>query len=279
MIRAYNLSCSGMPKALFTLAVRTAQGQVAYRAAVAISLLSNALAFVVLVSVWRAALGHSGGRAGFSQEQLIAYVAFSFIINFSVSVMADARFGSRILSGVVLFDLVRPMGCMWMQLGQAFGAFLGKLLPLTVMIAVALGALGTIALPASFTNLLLSVLSLLLAFMVNFGIEYLAAQLLFMTTHFYGVVAARMAVHAVFSGLYAPLAFFPDYIQKVAYVMPFRHVIETPLLIYWDRAGPDSGLSLLGQQLAWAMALLVVAHLLLSRFLRRLTINGEGGQR
>jgi ABC-2 type transport system permease protein len=263
----------GSVKAVTSLALRTAEGQWTYRGAIGMSLASNGIALLVLVSVWSAAYD-TAAPAAMPRERLIAYLVLAFIVNFAVSVMVDARLGSRILTGAVLFDISRPLGCMSMQLGQALGALLAKLLPVFAMFCVAWSLLGGAVLPPYRPTLLLAPLSFGLAFLVNFGIEYLAAQLLFSTAHFYGVVSARLAVHSALSGLFAPLELLPEWLGEVATWMPFRHVIETPVLVHMgDLSGP-AACSIVAQQAVWAAALFVAADWCFRKCLTRLTIYG-----
>lgn len=267
-------SFRGFGRGIVSLALRTAEGQWTYSGAILMSLAANGVGLLVLLSVWSAAYADVQRSERLPADQLTAYLILAFLLNFAVSVMVDARLGSRILSGAVLFDLARPLGCMPVQMGQAIGALLGKLPALSAMAVVAGLLLPHSTLPSEVAQVAFGAISMVLAFFVNFAIEYLAAQLLFLTTHFYGVVAARMAIHGALSGLFAPLMFFPSGLEMVGRWLPFRHVIETPLVILLGVRHVESTQTLLAWQVSWIAFLLAAAHISLRRMLKNFAIHG-----
>jgi ABC-2 type transport system permease protein len=110
--------------------------------------------------------------------------------------------------------------------------------------------------------------------LLNFAIGYLAAQSLFLTLHYYGVTQSRTALHYAFSGLAAPLALFPPGLKSAASALPFRHVIETPVLIGLGMVPRAAVPGLLLQQVAWAGGLLALAAVLFQEWFKRHQLQG-----
>jgi len=90
----------------------------------------------------------------------------------------------------------------------------------------------------------------------------------------YGVLFTRLALHQAFSGVAAPLSLFPPALYGVASVLPFRHVIETPVSIWLGRVPIErAGWSLLAQA-GWAAALLAAGAGIFGLVLSRHQIQG-----
>jgi len=237
-------------------------------------LASSAVRYFVLLLVWRQAYTAGSAQPAYPSERLFAYLAVAFILNFALTLMVEVRFGSRLQSGMIAFDVMRPLGCMPLQLAQAVGEALSSGLVAVVLYGVAWAVFGKGVLPPSAEWFFLGLLSAGLALLLNFAIGYLAAQSLFLTLHYYGVTQSRSALHYAFSGLAAPLALFPPKLRAAASVLPFRHVIETPVSIGLGLVPPSSVLTLLLQQVAWAVGLLALAAVLFQAWFKRHQLQG-----
>jgi ABC-2 type transport system permease protein len=263
-------SCRGF----LTLTEKTVRGRYAYRVASALSLLANAVGYLVFVLVWRAVYAENPGRLAVPAEQLFPYLMWAFALNFVLTLAVDGRFMQRVRLGLVTSDLLRPMGFMPVQLAQAVGDVVtnaGMMLPL---VAVGVLAFGVGVFPPTASALLFGLLSLALAFLVNFGISYLIVQATFLTDSSYGVFFTRVALHQVFSGLSAPLALFPGPLRAAAAALPFHCVVETPVRIWLGQATRSELPGLLLTQLGWAAALLLLSGAIFDQVLKRHQIQG-----
>ena len=89
-----------------------------------------------------------------------------------------------------------------------------------------------------------------------------------------GVFALSAGIVMFFSGMLIPIPLFPDWVQTVVNVLPFRGLMDTPYRFYLGHI-PASDLMLhLAHQLLWATAIVLAGRWLLSRGLRRLVVQG-----
>jgi ABC-2 type transport system permease protein len=88
------------------------------------------------------------------------------------------------------------------------------------------------------------------------------------------VLFARAALHQVFSGLSAPLVMFPPPLRRVAAWLPFRHEIETPARLWLGQASLAEAPSLLLQQAAWGVGLVLAGELVFRAVMHRHQIQG-----
>lgn len=258
----------------FSLVEKTVRARAAYRLSTLISLVTSASGYAIFLLVWRE-LYASGKVDGLvPREELFAYLIVAFVLNFTLWLMVEGRFSQRLRQGLIACDLLRPIGFMPSQLAQALGdAAMNVTIALPVYaVGVFFGGRGV--LPPSFAALALGLMSVLLAFLVNFGISYLMVQFSFVTQTLYGIYFARMAMHQAFSGLSAPLALFPASLASWGSVLPFRHVIETPTRILLGHAPLAEVPRLLAWQALWAGGLFAISASIFHLVLRRHQLQG-----
>ena len=256
------------------LAEKTARTKLTYRLSTLIAFLSHGLGYAVFLLIWLEVYRAAPHARAMPRQVLIAYLTLGFMLNSVLNLTVEARFGLRLRQGLITADLLRPLGFLPQQLAQAMGdVIVNGILVLPVGL---LGChfLGPQLLPASAASCALGMLSALFALLINFGLSYLIVQALFVLHSAYGILFTRTAMHQVFSGLSAPLALFPDGLRELAEVLPFRHIIETPVLLWLGQVERAAALTLLGQQLAWLVALLVVGASVFSLALSRHQIQG-----
>lgn len=257
----------------WVLAEKTLRAKLAYRLSLLISLIANALGYVVFFLVW-SEVYRGGGNGGLPSERLFPYLVAAFVLNFTLSLSVEVRFGQRLRQGLITSDLLRPLGFMPFQLAQAVGDAACNLVLALPLLALAVSQLGAVLLPGDLLSAVAGVLSVALGFLVNFGVSYLVVQASFVTSSFYGILFTRMALHQVFSGLSAPLVLFPPALQAVAAWLPFRHVIETPALIWLGHTPAAHVPLLLLEQAAWACGMIALSVGLFRAALGRHQVQG-----
>lgn len=257
----------------WALAEKTLRAKFAYRLALLISLLANALGYLVFFLVW-SEVYRGGGGGGLSSERLFPYLVTAFVLNFALSLNVEVRFGQRLRQGLITSDLLRPLGFMPFQLAQAIGDAAGNLVLVLPVVVLSMFEFGAAVLPSDVLSATAGALSMALGLLVNFAVSYLVVQATFVTSSFYGVYFTRVALHQVFSGLSAPLVLFPPALRAVAEWLPFRHVIETPARIWLGHTPLDQVLPLLAEQAAWGCGLLVVSVGLFRAALSRHQVQG-----
>jgi ABC-2 type transport system permease protein len=124
-------------------------------------------------------------------------------------------------------------------------------------------------------GLFLFPLSLLLAFLISFSIDYFIGLLGFYSESVWGFSTTKEIIVTVFSGALIPLQFFPEAIQKVLYWLPFQAIYHTPLMMV---TRPDQGLEvflpMLLIQLGWAGVTFFLARLFYNQAIKVLRIAG-----
>jgi len=89
-----------------------------------------------------------------------------------------------------------------------------------------------------------------------------------------GVGRLTLAASYLLSGVLVPLPLYPDWTQSVLAALPFRGLMDIPFRLYMGHIPPEEVLQLLGHQLGWTLAFIVLGRWLLTRATRRIVIQG-----
>jgi len=257
-----------------SLFLRSAKAGFAYQASTFTEILTAAFIYAVPMLVWRQVYAQDPTGMPLSKEHMFPYLLLACCVNYSLSMGVEFRLGNRIRSGLIATDLLKPVDFQVSQgviciSDSVFHALLG----LSVFFCGFL-FLGPAVFPASAPAFLMFLASFALAFLIQYGICFIFVQGAFYTYSGYGIFAARGALHQTFSGLSAPLAFYPPLLKTTGDWLPFQHAIHTPVSIYMGWAEGAQALHLLGQQAVWALGLYLLGKLLLVGSLKQLEVQG-----
>lgn len=253
---------------------RALKANFAYKSSTFLGLFTGALTYGITVLVWRHVYAQGGPARALSANEMFAYLALAFCLNYALTINIDQRVGQRIRLGLIATDLLKPLDFQLTQAIQAlsdslFNGFVGL-----GVLAVVYTVLGPVILPKNPACLLLFLPSVFLAFVVQYSIVFFFVQGAFYTYSGYGLFASRVALHQTFSGLQAPLILYPPILLTIGRWLPFQHIIFTPISIYMGRVEGAQALNLLGEQTLWAAGLYLVGHYTLRKALGQLEIQG-----
>jgi ABC-2 type transport system permease protein len=257
-------------------AQRGFQRAITYRFQFWAELLINLLFMYVYVCLWRALYTGHGAVAGYGRRQLLTYIVVSqTLITFQFTVGAWRIIETKVRSGEVAIDLVRPVNFQSMMLATAVGTALHTLLTNMLPKFALFAAAGVVARPASPLAAALFPISAALGFLVLFGIEFLIGVSAFWLVEVRGVYSVVMwGIAGLLSGYFLPLEFFPRWLAAIARTLPFPAMVYTPAAVYAGSiAGPAAVAAVLGQ-LVWVMVLFGAGRALFGMAHRRLVVQG-----
>ena len=109
---------------------------------------------------------------------------------------------------------------------------------------------------------------------VSFGWRFLINLSAFWTTDARGLGGLAAAAALFLGGFVVPVRFFPDWLQTIAFALPFNAFIQTPSDLFVERIQGWDAVVLLVQQAIWAIVLLLIAQLVTIAATRRVVIQG-----
>jgi len=259
------------------VAQRSFRRHLAYRAATLAGLFTNAVFGVLIAAVFtalyrsRAAEGGGGTIAGFDLAEMLVFVWIGQGLIMVLHLWGWWEVAQGIKSGDVVADLLKPFDfyAYWLSrdLGRAACQVLVRFLP-----TLALGVLLTdLALPWSPLRWLAFALSVVLGLLVGFALRFILNVSAFWLLDVRGIGYLAYSAVNFLSGFLIPLTFFPPWLRTIAEALPFRAMVMLPAEILLAKRPVAAAL---GVQLIWAVAMTLLARALLTRGVRKLTVQG-----
>ncbi len=243
----------------------------AYRAEVAIQLVSISIVAMLNGSLWTVATQGRAAIDGVPTLDLRASVLVGWVAVSFVATRVNEDIGRRFRDGQIGADLLRPMSLQRFCYARDLGRALASLFLQSAPLFLACFFLFDVPLPTRASTWALTLLSLLLGHATNYGLSFLVGVASLPLQNISGLTHLKGTLVSVFSGALIPLELFGPALRPIVYALPFRGMANTPATLFLERAeaGP-----LLLQQAAWALALTFVGTLAWRAAARSLTVQG-----
>ena len=243
----------------------------AYRSHMLVSLFVGPLYFFVQISIWRALFQSSGRINGFSLEEMIAYYGAAALIHYCIMDFADWNFQMLIRTGKFITYLLRPMHHRLFAFSQKVGhRILGFTLEFIPVYLIFFFLFKQRLIPQ---YPLWTILSLLLSFVLMFLVNYTIGLSAFWLIRADGIRRIFLLIRDICSGLFIPLVFFPQAVQKILLYLPFQYMIYVPIRVFlgsYEIAGRSVPLpELVGRQALICLAMLFLSELVYRAGIKR----------
>ena len=245
------------------------QGSLVYRWNFAVRGFFSLFHLAAVFILWGAAFAGREQVGGFDLRQTLTYFTTILFLQFLISAFnEDYQISEEIRQGLINQFLLKPINYFLYRLSIFAAARLVSgaliLLPLAVAYPFIHEALSF---PSEPWRLAAAVPALFLSALVQFTIAYWFLEI-------QGLVVLSMAVEAVLGGQIFPLDLLPPALHAVARFLPFYYQMYFPAAILTGRIGPTETAEGLALQAGWVVLLLLLAHALWVRGLRRHTAVG-----
>lgn len=250
---------------------------VTYRLEWLFGILSGFLALWIQVAVWKVLLGASGPAAAgspVSAATMVTYLVVVSVVSTIVNCTVSGEMESRLRTGDIADDLLRPTGFGLLVLGRSLGQMAAGLLNRTLPVAILAQLAWGLQLPASFPAFLATCGAVVVAVLISYAIAYLLGILGFWvwtTEHFEWLLGAFVQV---LSGAIIPFWFLPGWLQAVAGVLPFQMQGYTPVALYLGKLPAPAAARLIVVGCVWAVGLWALVAVCWQRAMARLVIQG-----
>ena len=199
-----------------------------YRAEITLWALSGVLPLIML-GLW---IGSNSFQSYlFSRNEIIKYFISVFIVRQFTAVWVMISFEEDILEGKLSPILLQPIHPFWRYFFSHIAEQFSRL-PIVIMMLLPLFIVFDKAFPIpSLPRLLLSIISIFLAFLLRFLLHWNFSILCFWNERASSLERLLLIPYIFLSGLVAPIESFPQIIQKLAFLSPFPYFISYPAKI------------------------------------------------
>jgi ABC-2 type transport system permease protein len=211
----------------------------------------------------------TGAFGPYDSPQFVAYYLATLIVRQLTGNWVAWQMMEEVRMGTLAMRLLRPIHPLFAYLASQAAAipFRGVIaLPLAILLLVTSGAQ---TLPHDALQIGLVPISILLAWLVTFGIMYALGCTAFYLTQATGLGDIYFGMFSLFSGYLLPLDIMPRPIAVLADYLPFKSMMYIPLQLMTRAQTLDSCLRLLGEQALWFVIASALAFFAWNRGIKR----------
>ena len=221
---------------------------------------------------------NNGAETPMDLNNLITYMwlnqaFFSLIYPF----FKDVELLNMIKNGNLAYEFIRPQNFYIKYfikiLSSRIVACFLRCLPILI-IGMVLPYPYKISLPVSIHGFILFIISLLFSSLLVTGLSLIIHIITIYLVDHRGVVNMYTVTADLFSGGFIPLPFLPNWLKKIAYVLPFRYLGDLPFRVYSGDIGIVEGRGLLLNSILWTFIFFILGYLLTKVIYRKLVIQG-----
>lgn len=215
---------------LRAVAVVTYKEWSVYRTHSMVSIFVGPVYFIVQYFIWTAAYGGRTELNGMELTQMITYFGASTLIGYLTMDFADWNLQMLIRTGKFLTFALRPIHHRFFAFSQKVGhRVLGLIFEFIPCYIIFILLFRIDMVPK---NLGWTVLSVILAFLMNFYIHYILGMTAFWFTQSSGIRRVFDLMSGIFSGVFIPLIFFPTGLQRALFFLPFPYMSYVPVMVF-----------------------------------------------
>lgn len=246
-----------------------------YRANIVLWLISEIMPPLIAMIIWYRVAQAAPEQA--RPSDILAYYIFVIVVSLVTQAWTGFFLAREILDGQIAQDLMRPLSLFWRHIMNHLAEKLLKLIFPVIIVSVFLIFWPSILFPTppSLSQILLFFASLLLATVLSFMISACLGLLAFWLENAYQILRFKDLLEELGSGRLIPFALLPPATYTLLSLLPFRHTVSVPIEILLGQIQGHRALLFLGYQLAWIMALVLLASWEWKRGLKRYAVPAQ----
>ena len=202
----------------------------AYRTHSMVSIFVGPVYFIVQYFIWNSVYsGSTTSLHNMGLSQMLSYFGVVTLIGYLTMDFADWNLQMLIRTGKFITFNLRPIHHRFFALSQKIGhrilGFLFEFLP-CFLIFQFIFKINMVP-----ENIGWSVISILLAFLMNFYVNYCIGMTAFWLVQASGIKNVYTVLSSLLSGAVIPLVFFPEFLQKILFFLPFQYISYVPAMV------------------------------------------------
>jgi ABC-2 type transport system permease protein len=261
-------------RAYWAILIGSMMEGLAYRLGYLFSIIGNIVYMCVAYFLWRSIYGESNTLHGLTFAEAFIYVALGSTVFILLKTYAEWAISREITTGNIATYLTKPLDYQFYWLFNSLGFTITNLIAITLPTIL----LITLVFRVPFTlgpGLVFFPLSLLMAFLISYNIDYSIGLMAFYTESTWGLSMTKEIIVSVLAGALLPLQFFPLAIQKVLLWLPFQAIYYTPLtMVAQPSQSWEKFLGMLAVQFGWVVVTFIFTRFFYMRAIKVLRLSG-----
>ena len=231
---------------------------------------------IILASAffWKALFRNSDSVQGVSVDTMMVYTVISSMISVVLSTNIERRITESVQKGTIAVDMLRPVNVFSIFFAEDVALVIALIFQNLIPIFVIGSLMVGVPKPASAASFGLFILSLFLAFWINWFLAALFGMIAFWTINMDALIQVKKHLIRLLSGSIIPIWFFPDWLRDILECLPSAYLYQMPLDIYIGKYTSGSLAKGLGIQTVWFVVLMLFFMYMQKRVTAKVMIQG-----
>lgn len=245
-----------------------------YSSAVWARLFSKIIYLYLQFCIW-SALFTSGSikNPALNKTDTLGYIVIATIVSTIIECNIIEKINEQIQSGNIATELIRPIGFKRMLFSRHLGDTVIKILCYTIPL-MALAKVGTGMQLLCTSQLGFGILSILLAYGIQFLYSLIIGLLAFWLIVTWPINMFLGAIYKLLSGVWIPVTMFPEILYRVNSYLPFRAIYAIPISILTNRMEKIVIWQSICIQMIWLVILYISMQCIWNVGRRKLVVQG-----
>lgn len=212
------------------------QATLAYRGPMLIWLAANMISALVMISVW-SAVDNPGLIGGYQKSELITYYILSLFLSWIVLWFPFNQITHEIQEGQIgLKIMVKPISFYVSYFFQEIGwHVISSFVGLATSLLLFFSFKAQIYLSFSILKMFLLLPAVVMAILLTYTLSVNMALLAFWFTQVGAIESFFWVGRSFLGGTAVPISFLPNWIARIAVLLPFRYLLSFPLEIVFGK--------------------------------------------
>lgn len=262
------------PRAYLYVFKTQIQKTLAYRFDVYGNIVMQCIIMFATAFFWKALYREADTVQGVDVENMLVYTVISTMMSVVLMTNVERRVMNSVEKGTVATDMLKPVSLF----GIYFFEDLGTITALIFQNMLPIFLIGSLCIqlpkPASFYSFCLFLVSLLMAFLINWLLAACFSMWAFTAINMDPMIQVKKHLIRLLSGSIIPMWFFPEWLAKILNFLPFVYIYQLPLDIYIGKYDWIVLYPRLGIQLGWICILFLLFTALQTQVTKKVMVQG-----
>lgn len=234
---------------------------------------SSLVIFFVEYALWKAVYNNKQNLSGLTFINMFSYIIFGHILRKFLGEGVDEVIGQQYRDGSIVVDMVKPISIVFKSFYDDLGRGIFQMIALAIPLIPIL-LLSNKAYIISPTRIIVFLIMSFFAYVIYFIIGYILGIISFWTQSNIGIYMIKTACFGIFSGSFIPFDLYPQWLVKIANILPFKATYYFPVSTIMKDYEYKFLLGLFTIQLFWIGILIIILLFIKKQALKKLTVQG-----
>ncbi len=250
------------------------QKALAYKFDVFANIILQCIVMFAASFFWRALYEGKEYVQGVKMEDMLTYTVISSLMAIFFTTCVEDRVIDSIIDGIVATDMMKPINLYGMYFAEDFGNVISLMFQNGLPIFLIACVFIKIPNPPNALCFFAFLISLILGFLINWMFAAIFSMWAFSAISMKPMVHLKRHIVRLLSGSIVPMWFFPEWMQSILNVLPFKYMYQLPLSIYIGKISiGEVGKELLIQT-CWIFILIIIFVFLEKKMTKKVMIQG-----